>query len=149
MSPPDPSARELVAFEGAVQWQRASGAVSLTLHGTARASDTQGAVPVAVMFSGVSGAPLSAALRDARLLERVAAAGDGRTQRLFSIEVAGGHFELTARAVQVHRQAAGAFYAAIPATPVPLSVRWGWSALLLALRVPGAGRLLTKLRGST
>ena len=142
--------RELVAFDGPVQWRRADGAVSLELRGMTRDAGGPGrGAPVEVLFSGVGAAPQPSALRDARLLERVSTPGDGQAQRLFSIETAGTHLELQARAVQVHRQAARAFYAAIPATPVPLRVRLGWSVLLTALRIPGAGRWLRKLRGST
>ena len=148
MSPPDSSLRELVAFDGPVQWQRVGGALNLELRGTTRAATAgQGGAPVEVLFSGASAAALPATLRDARVLARVSASGDA--QLLFSIETTGTQIELHARAAQVHRQAARAFYAAIPPTPVPLRVRLGWSVLLAALRIPGAGRLLGKLRGST
>jgi hypothetical protein len=142
--------RELVAFDGPVQWQRAEGAVGLELRGTTRgASGRGGGAPVEVLFSGVSAPPLPSNLRDVRVLTQVSTPGDVPAQRLFSIETPDTQLELRARAVQVHRQAARPFYAAIPATPVPLRVRLGWSVLLSALRLPGAGRLLRKLRGST
>jgi hypothetical protein len=78
-----------------------------------------------------------------------ATAAPGPALRRFRIDSAQLQLELQARSVQLHRDAAAAFYAAVPPPPVPLRLRLGWPLLLAALRIPGAGALLRKIRGST
>ena len=136
MSPPDSSARELIAFEGPVQCEPAHGAVNLVL----RAGLTQ------VLFSGASAVALPASLSAATVIEIGAEAR--QAPRQFRIESPGFAFALQARQVQLHRDAAAIFYSAVPPVRVPLRVRLGWALLLTALRVPGAAALLRKLRGS-
>jgi hypothetical protein len=136
LSAPDPSTRELIAFEGPVQCEAARGAVNLVL----RAGLTQ------VLFSGASAVALPASLSDATVIEIDAASR--HVPRQFRIESPGFTLALQARQVQLHRDAAAIFYNAVPPVRVPLRLRLGWALLLTALRVPGAAALLRKLRGS-
>jgi hypothetical protein len=147
LSATDPITHELVAFTGPVQCEQAAGAVNLVLRGYA-------GVPCGlteVLFSDASAAAVPGALRDARVIELLpaAAAAAGPALRRFRIDSAQLQLELQARSVQLHRDAGAAFYRAVPPLRVPLRLRLGWSLLLAALRIPGAGALLRKIRGST
>jgi len=83
-------------------------------------------------------------LRDLRVSEL--STPDGA--RWFRIDGAGSQLTLQARSVQLHRDAAAAFYGAVPPPRVPLKMRLGWTLLLSVLRIPGAGALLGRLRGA-
>ncbi len=147
MSPPDSSARELIAFDGPVQCQAAHGAVNLVLRGATRASRGPRAGLTQVLFSGASAVALPASLSDATVIELGAASR--QAPRQFRIESPGFSLALQARQVQLHRDAAAMFYGAVPPVRVPLRLRLGWALLLTALRVPGVAALLRKVRGST
>ena len=131
------STRELIAFQGEVRCEAATGAVSLILQGHSQGAAAQ------VLFCALSGAAPAGALHDARVTQRSADAG----APCWRLTAGGTAIELHARTVQVHRDAAARFFAALPPPAVPRRVRWGWAALLTMLRLPGMARLLIKLRG--
>jgi hypothetical protein len=147
LSAPDPIAHELVAFIGPVQCEHTAGAVNLVLRGDAGPHHAL----TEALFSDASAAAVPGALRDVRVIELLpaAAAAPGPALRRFRIDSAQLQLELQARSLQLHRDAAAAFYRAVPPLRVPLRLRLGWSLLLAALRIPGAGALLRKIRGST
>jgi hypothetical protein len=151
LSATDPITHELLAFIGPVQCEQAAGAVNLVLRGYAGAPSGPHPGLTEALFSDASAAAVPGALRDARVIELLpaAAAGPGPALRRFRIDSAQLQLELQARSVQLHRDAAAAFYGAVPPLRVPLRLRLGWSLLLAALRIPGAGALLRKIRGST
>jgi hypothetical protein len=151
LSATDPITHELVAFTGPVQCEHAAGAVNLVLRGYAGAPSGPHAGLTEALFSDASPAAVPDALRDARVIELLAAAAAGAAPapRRFRIDSAQLQLDLQARSVQLHRDAAAAFYAAVPPLRVPLRLRLGWSLLLAALRIPGAAALLRKIRGST
>jgi hypothetical protein len=149
LSPPASSTRELVAFAGPVQCELAAGAVNLVLRGYARsAQDPHGGLSE-VLFSGASALALPPELRDARVIEISAVPDHGAAPRRFRIESPEVQLELQARSAQLHRDAAAAFFGAVPPPRVPLRRRLGWSLLLSVLRIPGAGALVRKLRDLT
>jgi len=160
LSAPDSSARELIAFAGAVQCEHSDGAVNLVLRGRGRRS-ASGGLPAAVtevLFSDASAVALPSGSRDLRVSELSAPDGvqpapgersGGRgVARWFRIDGAGLQLTLQARSVQLHRDAAAAFYGAVSPPHVPLKLRLGWTLLLSVLRIPGAGALLGRLRGA-
>ncbi|MFI4866913.1 MAG: hypothetical protein ACHQDB_07380 [Steroidobacterales bacterium] len=151
MSATDPIMDELVAFTGPVQCEHCAGAVNLVLRGYAGAPSGPHSGLTEALFSDASAAAVPGALRDARLIELLPAAAPvpGPALRRFRIDSAQLQLELQARSVQLHRDAAAAFYRAVPPLRVPLRLRLGWSLLLAVLRIPGAGALLRKIRGST
>jgi hypothetical protein len=156
--------RELVALAGPVQCEQSAGAVNLVLRGHALAArgapagESTGAAPDAdaglteVLFNDATQVTLPAALRDIRVIEvpgaPVPAAATAGAARHFRLEGPQISLALRARSVQLHRDAAAAFYRALPPLRVPLRLRLGWSLLLAALRLPGAVTLIRKLRGS-
>ncbi len=135
---------ELIAFAGAVQCESADGAGQLVLRGCARGMQPARSGLTEVLFSGTGTVTLPPALRDARVIELTAVA-----PRRYRIESAGLQLEFPARSVQLHRDAAAAFFAAVPPVRVPLRLRVGWSLLLTVLRIPKAALLLRMIRGST
>jgi hypothetical protein len=143
---PDSSMRELVAFAGPVQCERAPGAINLVLRGLARATPGRRSTASEVLFSGASSVVLPADLRDARVIA-LAGGADGAPRR-FRIESPELRLELQARSAQLHRDAAMAFFGAVPPPRVPLRLHLGWWLLLTALRIPGTAALVRKIRGS-
>jgi hypothetical protein len=139
----DPVPRELVAFAGPVQCEHVAGAVNLVLRGYERAPGSASGGVTELLFSDATDVALPAGLHDIRVLELPAVAAPRR----FRIGSSG--LELQARSVQLHRDAAAAFYGAVPPPRVPLRTRLGWLLLLSVLRIPGADALVRKLRGST
>jgi hypothetical protein len=154
LSATDSSPRELVAFAGAVQCEHSVGAVNLVLRGYSSATRGLRAAVTEVLFSDATALALPSGLRDLRISELPAAdgaqpaTGERSSARSFRIDSAELQLTLQARSVQLHRDAAAAFYGAVPPPPVPLRLRLGWALLLLVLRIPGAGALLGKLRGA-
>jgi hypothetical protein len=138
--------RELVALAGPVQCEQPSGAVNLVLRGHASAGLTE------VLFSDATEVTLPAGLHDIRVFEVPAGAAlapaNADAARCFRLQSPQLALELRARSVQLHRDAAAAFYRALPPPRVPLRLRLGWSLLLAALRLPGAVTLIRTLRGS-
>ena len=146
MSSPASNPRELVAFAGAVQCEVPAGAVNLVLRGYPRTTQGGRGELTEVLFSEVGALELPGDLRDARVIELAAIAGAPQRYRIESPEV---QLELRARSVQLHRDAAAAFFGALPPPRVPLHLRLGWALLLTLLRIPGADVLVGKLRGSS
>ena len=157
MRPLDSSTRELIAFAGAVQCEVAHGAINLVLRGIARATPGPRSGLTEVLFSGASAVALPLQLRDARVIEMAGeleaapapAPAAGVAPRRFRIESPEVQLELQARSAQLHRNAAAAFFGAVPPPRVPLRLRLGWWLLLTVLRIPGAEALIRKFRGST
>jgi hypothetical protein len=131
------SARLVAAFRGHAQCRRESGAVQWCLRGI----DREGGMPLEVLISGAPDLQLPAQLASAELYELAAG---GATP--YELRSAGRAIPVVARAVQVHRDVAAAFDAVLPRFGVAWSVRLGWLVLLNVLRVPGAARLLGRLR---
>ena len=75
---------------------------------------------------------------------RSRATSGARRFRLQSREL---QLDLAARSLQLHRDVSRAFFGAVPPRRVPVGRRLGWTALLALLRIPGAERLLLRLRG--
>jgi hypothetical protein len=154
LSAPEPSPRELIAFAGAVQCEHSVGAVNLVLRGYSSANRGPHKGITEVLFSDATALALPSGLRDLRVSELPPPDGappvtDERgAVRCFRIDSAGLQLSLQARSVQLHRDAAAAFYGAVPPPRVPQRLRLGWALLLLVLRIPGAGTLLGKLRGA-
>ena len=153
MSVPRSGPRELIAFAGAVRCESAAGAVDLVLRGYARGMRPVRGGLTEVLFSGTGMVTLPPALRDARVIELAAAGAPERAHdiapRRYRIESPELQLELAARSVQLHRDVAAAFFGAVPPVRVPLRLRLGWLLLLTLLRIPKAGLLLRKIRGST
>jgi len=148
LSAPESSARALIAFTGAVQCEHSDGAVNLVLRGYSRASGGLHAAVTEVLFSDASALTLPSGLRDLQVSELSAPGGARSAGHSFRIDGAELQLTLQARSVQLHRDAAEAFYGAVPPPRVPLRLRLGWALLLSVLRIPGAGALLGKLRGA-
>lgn len=133
---------ELIDFEGAVECRREAGAVNLVLAGRERRAGSVVALFAGASSEGLDGLPRT--LHEARLCEFAAApASVSRRFQLIAREL---QMDLTARSLQLHREAAREFFSAVPPPQVPLGRRIGWTLLLLALRIPGVARLLVRLR---
>ena len=138
-----------VEFEGPVECAPGSGAITLTLSGRER-----GGAAVAALFAGASSSSgltgLPGKLHEVRLVDAAAGAGAGgagvgtRQVQLQSREL---QLELVSRSLQLHRDAAGPFFTAVPPVHIPAARRLGWALLLSVLRIPGAAQLMAALRG--
>ncbi|MGH8144136.1 MAG: hypothetical protein ACREU2_16680 [Steroidobacteraceae bacterium] len=163
MSGEAPIIRELIGFDGAVECEQQAQGTTLHLRGAVRAginsdntnsggsnSGNSHCARAEVWFSGVSFSDTRADVpRVPVVLQRVNVlelAVGAASRRAFRIDAAAGSFELQAGSVQVHREVARAFFGAVPPVRVPLATRLGWMLLLGLLRLPGAARLLAKLR---
>jgi hypothetical protein len=142
--------RLLIAFDGTVESRLEAGAINLTLRGFERHGGPAGfrSAAEALFASAATLAPegmgaLPSRLREVRIFELAEAPG----ARRFLIRAQGLQLELACRSLQLHRDAGGAFFRALPPPRVPLNRRLGWTLLLLLLRLPGAERLLAQLRG--
>jgi hypothetical protein len=152
---------ELLRFDGIVECGRRGGAIALQLRGAAceapggasggapRGTPREGAGITELLFAGLRDPlpALPAQLHEARVLQvppSPAAVVTGRTATAYRLEAREGRFELQAHSVQLHREAAAAFFRAVPPAPVPRAVRLGWGVLLALLRLPGAARLLDR-----
>ncbi len=143
MNAPAASGRELIAFQGAVHWRTGPGAVSLMLDGRAAGAAAQ------VLFCGTETPALPPELRDVRIRQLSAddAAAAGMAHR-WRLDAHGISLILQGRSAQVHPDTAAAFLAALPAPRAPARLRLAWFMLLTALRLPGAARIISRLRGS-
>jgi hypothetical protein len=133
----DPAQTLMVDFDGAIVCRQPSGAVNLLLRGRER-----GAEYVEALFAGAAPdapAVLPAMLHDVRLYQD--------SPNRFTLLAKELRTSLTARSLQLHRDAARAFLRAVPPPRVPLGRRIGWTLLLTLLRIPGAAALLMRLRG--
>lgn len=148
MSAPPSAPRELIAFAGPVQCECPAGAIGLVLRGQARGVEPARAGLTEVLFSGTGAVSLPPQLPDARVIELDGNAPDIAPRR-YRIESAQLQLELPARSVQLHRDAAAAFFGALPPVRVPLRLRVGWALLLTLLRLPKAQLLISRIRGST
>lgn len=135
------STRLVAAFRGHAQCRREPGAVQWCLRGI----DREGGMPLEVLISGAPALQLPAQLASAELHE-IAADGAADGAMRHELRSAGRVIAIDARAVQVHRDVAAAFDEVLPRFGVPWSARLGWLLLLNLLRVPGAARLLGRLR---
>ena len=133
------SERLIAAFRGQARCRREAGAVQWCIDGTDR--DT--GVALEVLLSGAVALQLPALLSDATLYVM-----DESASPWWELRSAGQSQALAVRAVQVHRDAASAFYNALPQQVAPATARLGWIALLNVLRVPGLAQLLHRLRGA-
>jgi hypothetical protein len=132
------SERRAAAFQGAVLCRREAGAVQWCLAG----SDREGGAGLEVLLSGAAALQLPPQLHDAELY-----AGSGPDGSGWELRSAQGAWPLPVRAIQVHRRAEAAFESALPPVLIPWRVRAGWALLLQLLRIPGAVRLVHRLRG--
>jgi len=162
VSAADHRVRELIALAGPVQCEQPAGAVNLVLRGQAAvvpgAARDSSAGLTEVLFSDATEVTLPAGLHDVRVFEMsgepvpalapVASLAPAYADavRHFRLQGPQLQLELHARSVQMHRDAATAFYGAVPPPRVPLRLRLGWSLLLSALRLPGAVALMRRLR---
>jgi hypothetical protein len=135
-----------VEFEGPVECAPSSGAITLTVSGRER-----GGGPVAALLAGASsasGLPESPVkLHEVRLLAAPAVPGTRPGVRQIGLQSRELQLDLVCRSLQLHRDAAGAFFAAVPPVRIPAARRLGWAVLLSVLRIPGAAQLLAALRG--
>ena len=143
--------RELIGFDGAVECLAAEGPVNLVLRGFERRRDAaRSRHRAAALFSGArppaGAARLPARLDGPQLFELEDAAGRS-APRTFLLRAGELQLEFDAAGLQLQRDAGDEFFAAVPPLSVPWQARWGWTLLLTLLRVPGAGRLLARLRG--
>ncbi len=109
----------------------------------------RGGEPAEALFATVPSdlpARLPPALHAVSLSEYALPPNDSapRRLRLQSREL---QLDLAARSLQLHRDVARAFFGAVLPPRVPFGRRLGWAALLALLRIPGAERLLLRLRG--
>ena len=139
--------RELIAFDGTVECRLESGPINLTLRGYERSAGRAGSrVGAAALFGAAATTSgmevLPAKLHDLHLFELDEQAG------LHCFEIRARELQLTlqARTLQLHRDAGRAFFGAVPPPRVLWRRRLGWALLLWVLRLPGAERLLARLR---
>ena len=132
------SERLIAAFRGQARCRREAGAVQWCIDGTDR--DT--GLALEVLLSGAMALQLPALLSDATLYVL-----DESASPWWELRGAGQSQALAVRAVQVHRDAACAFYGALPQQVAPATARLGWIALLNVLRLPGLAQVLHRLRG--
>jgi hypothetical protein len=131
-----------VEFEGPVECALASGAVTFRLRGRER-----GGRAITALFAGASASGglsgLPGTLHEVRLSD-VATAVGARQVQLQSREL---QLDLVFRSLQLHRDAAGPFFTAVPPVHIPAARRLGWALLLSVLRIPGIAQLMAALRG--
>jgi hypothetical protein len=141
MPPPDaqPSVGRLIAQFDRALIAPASPAVNCRLKGRERGTG----IALEVHFSGASGMPPDHTMNDLQVFE--CAEGDARGGWILS---GSARFHVQARAVQVHRMPAQAFYGAVPGAPLTWARRAGWALLLNFLRIPGAVRLIRSIRSA-
>jgi hypothetical protein len=132
------SARLVAAFRGPAHCRREAGAVQWSLAGEDRESGAR----LEVLLCGTAGLQLPEQLAAPELYESGGDAGDTR----WELRSAGSLIPTGARAAQVHRDASAAFARVLPRFDAPWRVRAGWTLLLNLLRLPGAARLLRRLR---
>ncbi|MGA3157094.1 MAG: hypothetical protein ABSE43_05940 [Steroidobacteraceae bacterium] len=140
MLPPEqPTVHErlIAAFAGAVQIGAASPAVNCRLAGLERGTG----IALEVHFSGASGGLSAGTHRDLQVFEL-----SRGSERHWLLQQGGTRHVLRARAAQVHRMPASAFFAAVPGPRLTLATRIGWVLLLTLLRIPGVARLIAWLR---
>jgi hypothetical protein len=140
MLPPEPTAvpeRLIAAFGGAVQVGAASPAVNCRLAGLEQGTG----IALEVHFSGAHGGVPAGTHQDVQVFEH----GHGAARHWLLLS-GGSRHVLQARAAQVHRMPAAAFFAAVPGPHLTWATRIGWMLLLNLLRIPGAARLLSWLR---
>jgi hypothetical protein len=127
----------VVRFAGAVNCERSTGTLGLTLSGTSIDLPAQ---PVKVGFAAAAPAGLPAQLQDAVVEET--------PPGVFRISSPAGEWTLAAQAAHVHRDVAAPFYRAIPPRPVPLAKRVFWRLVLMLAGSRTGVALLRSLRGS-
>ena len=146
-----PGAQPLIVFRGPVTVHSGRGAATLLLRGyEASGPDRRGREHTEFVFAAAQTPALPAVLRDARVFGPAPGPGSGDALRRYRIE-AGINWsaEVLARSVQLHRARARAFFGAVPPPRLSLSRRLGWLVLLSVLRLPGAARIVERIRGTT
>ena len=153
------AAPQLVAFRGPVTVRRGPGAATLLLSGCeVAAPHRHGCDSTELAFAVAEVGALPAVLRDARVFGPLADGNDPPGRRRYRIEASaadggsapdGWSAELLARGMQRHRAAGRAFFGAVPPPRLPFGRRFGWLLLLSVLRLPGATRIIERLRGRT
>jgi hypothetical protein len=152
-----PAAQPLVAFHGPVTVRSGCGAVTLLLRGR-ESADRRGREYAELAFADAQATALPARLRDARVLgpEPGFPSADGRRRYRIEATVAGAaaapvrwSADVRARSVQLHREDARVFFGAVPPPRLSLARRLGWPVLLAVLRLPGAARIVERIRGTT
>jgi len=111
-------------------------------------SDAATAEPVQIRVCGAE-LTLPATLVDVELAAEAAGADGARGRWQLRHGQQRTPLVLNARAVQIHREVAHAFYQALPPVPVTWGTRARWWLLLNLLRVPGLAPWLQRLRGQT
>jgi len=131
-----------IALRGAASCQRSDGPVGWRISGHERDSGES----VSILLGNCAGVELPAQIIDAELTEQsMGSASTWQLRHAQSVQP----LILAPRAVQIHREAAGAFYRALPPLSASVRARVGWWVLLKLLRLPGMAGMLRKLRGST
>lgn len=130
-----------VRFQGAVRADRRAGGTLLALHGIERGSR----LPLSVSFSGVQAHGLPADLHDLAVTE-VGNPGPAAVPRRWQLHSAAGDTLVEARAIHVQRDVSAAFAAAVPPCRASAASRAGWTVLLNLACIPGALRVLQRLR---
>lgn len=158
MNAPDPAPRPLIVFCGPVQVRGGCGAATLLLRGCETAApDRRRREFTELVFAAAHAEPLPAVLCDARVFGPEPGPDAGADRARYRIEAvlegtagrSAWSAEVLARSVQLHREDAVAFYGAVPPPRLPLTRRLGWPVLLCVLRVPGALRIVQRIRGRT
>jgi hypothetical protein len=141
--------RELIRLDGKVECRFAAGPVNLVLSGFEMGAGEPPSRDAAMALFRAAALPMGAPalppwLNAVGLFELDAGSGPNRylirSQELL--------LEFEADSVQLHRDAAREFFAAVPPPAVPRRLRLGWTLLLWLLRLPRAGSLLALLRGT-
>jgi hypothetical protein len=116
--------------------------VNLLLRGHQAVADAGNAraAPIELLFNAASEVALPPTLSNVRLCEL--------PQGRFRLEATESTVEFCARGMQVHRSAAQEFAEALPKVRVPVATRAAWTLLLTVLKLPGATRMIARLRGS-
>jgi len=144
------SQRTLAFFDRAGLQRYETGPISFTLSGEERDAPgssvellfNEARASHAARYAAAGLAELPALLHDVEVLELESGGRSGGWQ----IKTADGTVPIHARAVQIHRPAARAFFRAVPQARTSLQQRLGWSVLLAVLRVPAVARLFAHLR---
>jgi hypothetical protein len=153
----EPAGRPLIEFRGPVQVHGGCGAATLLLRGREALTPDRGRREFTELaFAAAQAEALPPVLRDARVFGPAPGSSPGLGRYRIEAALEGGaagsipwSAEVLANSVQLHREAALSFFGAVPPPRLPLARRIGWLVLLFALRVPGAMRMLQRLRGST
>jgi hypothetical protein len=116
-----------------------------TLHGRSRSATDKALCDTDILLRDAQAPSLPDRLHEVQWIELDS---PQHVPRRFELVSGQQRLTLQARTVQSHRAVGAAMFAAVPATPLPWSLRAGWSLLLSVLRIPGVGRLLLRQAAS-